>query len=252
MFSTRLNPTKPPAAHRAILERVGAACRELRPIEDEGCATGRVHRQAVSIFQQHRVLDLGKPAEHGGIGADALLMAMAAERIGREGVRLVRWFADHAAGYDPLQRSLCLAAGGIGKVADCLEITASFCAERIKHVAGGKPPSEIEHHVALTACDLEATRAITYAAAELKSELDRHPHSSHLQLEAGTLIREALHVSLGAVSRMLERGNTLVIAGKPIADCLPPRHRLDGAVQLLGGDLAESLAKQIAHFYLFE
>jgi len=252
MFSTRLNPTKPPAAHRAILERVGAACRELRPIEDECCATGRVNTQVESILQHHGVLSLGTPAEHGGIGSDALLVVMAAERIGREGVRLVRWFAEHAASDDPLKRSLCLAAGGIGVIADCLETTASFCAERIKDISAGEPPSEIEHHVALTACDLEATRAITYAAAELKSELDRHPQSSHLQLEAGTLIGEALHVSLGATSRMFDRAKSLAIAGKPLADCLPPRHRLEGDVQMPGGDLAESLTKQIARFYLFE
>mgnify|MGYP001573192135 CR=1 FL=1 len=252
MFSTRLNPTKPPAAHRAILERVGAACRELRPVEDECCATGRMNTQAESIFQKYGVMTLGTPVEHGGIGADALLVVMAAERIGREGVRLVRWFGEHVGSHDPLQRFLCLAAGGIGVIADCLETTASFCAEQIKSVAADEPPSAIEHHVTLTACDLEATRAITYAAAELKSELDRHPHSSHLQLEAGTLISEALHVSLGAMSRMFDRAKSLAIAGTPLVDSLPPRHRLQGGVQLLGGDLAESLTKQIARFYLFE
>jgi alkylation response protein AidB-like acyl-CoA dehydrogenase len=252
MFSTRLNPTKPSAAHRAILERVGAACRELRPIEDESCAAGRANPQAESIFQKHRVSGLGIPTENGGVGTDPLLVVMAAERIGREGVRLVRWFAEHAASGESLKRSLYLAAGGIGVIADSLEMTAAYCAERIKNESAGESVAEIELHVALTACDLEATRAITYAAAELKAELDRQPNSSHLQLETGTLISEALLVSLGATARMFDRAKSLMFTGKPLADCLPPRHRLDGAAQLCGGDLAASVTKQIARFYLLE
>ncbi len=252
MFSTRLNPTKPPAAHRAILERIGAACREIRPIEDECCANGQVNSQAEAVLEKHGVMRVGTPVDRGGSGSDPLLLVLVAERIGREGVRLVRWFTDHAAGNDPLQRFLCLAAGGIGVIADCLETTALFCAERTNRQATDEPPSEIDHYVTLTACDLEATRAITYAAAELKAELDRHPHSPHLQLEAGTLIREALLLSLGAMSRMFDRAQSLAIGGRPIADWLPLRHRMSRELQMIEGDLAGSLTKQIARFYLLE
>ena len=97
MFSTRLNPTKPPAAHRAILERVGAACRELRPIEDQ-CAGGAERiDETRAIFEKHGVLQIGVPLAQGGVGDDPLLVALAAERIGREGLRVVRWFAIRAA-----------------------------------------------------------------------------------------------------------------------------------------------------------
>ena len=98
MFKTRLNPTKPPARHRSVLERVGAACRELRPIED-ACATEmRVNEQTPRIFARHGVHRVGVSAEFDGAGDDPLLVAMTAERIGREGFAPLDCFAVHAVG----------------------------------------------------------------------------------------------------------------------------------------------------------
>ena len=94
MFKTRLNPTKPSAGHRAVLERVGAACRELRPIEDACCAEGRRNERAPEILARHGALAIGIDAEFGGAGTDPLLVVMAAERIGREGSHLVNVFAE--------------------------------------------------------------------------------------------------------------------------------------------------------------
>ena len=310
MFKTRLNPTKPSATHRLVLENVGAACRELRVIEDECWAGGRPNDQIQPILQKHGVLGVGTPTAQGGAGDDPLLVAMTAERIGREGLRLVRWFAlQTAAGYatrfiavhvptkDPsspvawlhheeeesfdsaprisallsfedhlwkstspeliydLNLKFCLAAGAIGVVADCLETIVTYCVERIKSGAAEVRQWEIEYDVAKTAIDLEAARAITYAAAELKSEFDRRPHSDHLRLEAGTLVNEALHVSLAAVGWMFARTRESTPVGKPLAECLPPRHRAFVETnKFFHRDIERwrSLLKQIARYYLFE
>ena len=278
MFSTRLNPTRPPAAYRAILERVGAACREARPIEDECLSLGKSDERTQSILADHGVTAIGIPISEGGAGDDPLLVAMTAERIGREGLKLVEWFAEHVAGSatraagpetaasaearpDDLDYAefryrsnlaFCWAAGRIGVLADCLETIASFCAERIRDNGSASTEPAIVRIVAQTGSDLEATRAITYAAAELKAEFDRHPHSKHLRLEAGTLVAEAYQVSARSVVRMilLTRGTT--IAGAPLANCLPPRHRVfveHGHTAAKPDEWAES---QIARYYLFE
>ena len=310
MFKTRLNPTKPSAAHRLVLENVGAACRELRVIEDECWTSGRPNDQIQPILQKHGVLGVGTASDQGGAGDDPLLVAMTAERIGREGLRPVRWFAlQTAAGYatrfravvhgpteDPsspvawlpieneeeesldsapristllsfddhlwkttspeliydLNLKFCLAAGAVGVVADCLETIVTFCVQRIKSGAAEVPQDVIEHHVARTAIDLEAARAITYAAAELKSEFDRRPHSDHLRLEAGTLVNEALDVSFAAVGWMFGRTREWPAVGKPLAECLPPRHRAFVETKFFPRDRERLLLKQIARYYLFE
>lgn len=278
MFSTRLNPTKPPAAHRAILERVGAACRELRPIEDECWARGQTNDQTKPIFDKHGVTTIGVAVDQGGAGDDPLLVALAAERIGREGLRLVRWFADHVASRadgdvigmpndeggvssnDPaeslfrfrLNLSFCWAAGRIGVLADCLETIAAFCAERIQAGGDATNTSAIERMVAQLAADLEATRAVTYAAAELKAELYRHPHSQHLRLEAGTLVAEAYHVSARSVAQMFEQARLLAATGQPLVGCLPLRHRSFADSGDLRAEPDEWVESQIARYYLFE
>lgn len=277
MFSTRLNPTKPPAVHRSILERVGAACRELRTIEDEYSEDVPVNDQTLFIFGKHGVLGFGVPVEQGGVGDDALLLAMAAERIGREGLKLVRWFAEHvgprvSAGsgsttpadpkdtvdaleallfYHRLNLSFCWAAGRIGVLADCLETVAPSCAEQLKAGAVADAAA-VERMVARIAGDLEATRAITYAAADSKTDLKRHPHSRHLRLETGTLVAEAYLVSARSVEQMFEQLQSVVVGGQFLVERLPPRHRRfvhRGALRAEPDDWVES---QIARFYLFE
>lgn len=278
MFSTRLNPTKPPAAHRAILERVGAACRELRSIEDEYSEDVQVNDQTLFIFGKHGVLGFGVPVEQGGVGDDALLLAMAAERIGREGLKLVRWFADYvaprvAAGsgsatvadqkdtanalaallfYHRLNLSFCWAAGRVGVLADCLEAVAPFCAQQLEAGAVANAAA-IEAMVSKIAGDLEATRAMTYAAAELKTELQQHSHSGHLRLETGTLVAESYLVSARAVEQMFEQLGSVEVGGQFLIDRLPSRHRRfihhRGELRAEPDDWVEA---QIARFYLFE
>ena len=278
MFSTRLNPTKPPAAYRAILERVGAGCRKIRPIEDECSSFDRVAEQSQSILTEHGVLGIGVPASRGGVGDDPLLIAMTAERIGREGLRLVRWFAEHVANVANrpagsessanaasvqddtadvefryrLNLTFCWSAGRIGVIADCLETVVAFCGESIRGNGSVQPDPAIERLVAELASGLEATRAITYAAAELKAELDRHPNSKHLRLETGTLVAEAYAVSAKSLSLMVLLTRATTVGGSPVVACLPPRHRLFVERAKVAAEPDEWVESQIARYYLFE
>ena len=84
MFKTRLNPTKPTASHRAVLEHVGAACRELRAAVKAGSLRPNDMDQTRQIFEKHRVFSIGVPAEFGGAGDQPLLVAL---EIGRASCR---------------------------------------------------------------------------------------------------------------------------------------------------------------------
>jgi alkylation response protein AidB-like acyl-CoA dehydrogenase len=307
MFSTRLNPTKPPAAHRAILERVGAACRELRPIEEACCLEGRPNERTTPILAKHGALKVGIGVEFGGAGTDPLLVAMSAERIGREGSRLVELFASYivaaavvgrhgaaeqkarllpalARGELSLERDsracvelgaidveiramlagltqrrqlkftadltgrLAFGGGSIGILSDCLESSVELIVNQID-VASARA---LRLHIAQTASDLEATRALVYAATELKSEHDRRPDSGHLRLEAGTLVAEASFFAAGAVNRMFGRSARIDIDGKPLLSYLPPRHRRTDRDELIFDKDTRSLVRRIARYYLFQ
>jgi hypothetical protein len=148
---------------------------------------------------------------------------------------------------------LSLAAGMVGVIADCIDTLVDNIGQTEAAATGAVPP-EIERYVALTAENLEATRAITYAAAELKFEFDRRPQSEHLRLEAMTLVNESLHLACHALEVMFAGSREALLAGKPLNEYLPPRLRAyaAGLSQILPHQLDRSLAKQIARYYLFQ
>ena len=81
-----------------LLERVDKACRELRPIEDKCYSEDRVNDETVSIFARAGLLGLVVPKKYGdGQGVDAVTYALAAERIGREGLGPAAFFSVHTA-----------------------------------------------------------------------------------------------------------------------------------------------------------
>lgn len=104
MFATRLNPTKPTAAHRAVLERLGAACRELRASEDAAYLQRRVNSARTTVFARQTVLGIGVATEYEGAGDDPFLLTLAAERLGREGASPALFFARHAGGAGTVAR----------------------------------------------------------------------------------------------------------------------------------------------------
>lgn len=415
MFATRLNPTKPPAKHRAILERVGAACREFRAAEQAGPAATHTNQHLISCFAKHGVLGIGIDPKYGGSGTDPLLGAMAAERIGRDGLGACSLFAIHsglvaslicqrgtvaqkarylpkaargeclfgfgqvdsrsgenrsetvrctrlpdghlldgcietlfngmetrailvlvktpdalagphrsaflvdrdtpgldvlaptgkssAAGVDwrlrftkcvlprdaeicgagvppagPVQASrlhhkrpestdspanawdaafaairmarLFMAAGTVGALADCLELTATYIADQPESRATQACSGAIAAHIARCATDLESTRALVYAAAELRAEFDRRPTSEHLRLESSTLIDEASYAARLSAERMEHCAATLSVGDGNLLSILPPRHRADTTAIMRFAD-ATDLEQSIARFYLF-
>ncbi len=309
MFRTRLNPTKPPAAHRAVLEHVGAGCREFRAAAEAGRIQPHNVDQAREILSRHRVFSVGVPVEFGGAGNQPLLVALAAERLGREGptalfallahlpaavtvahrgtleqkeqylraaaagtglsgatLREMESTAAESTAYDNASRHadesilptdavltyrLARAAGSIGRLADCIEVLAEFTAARIQQedVVEGNFP--IDRFFAEAATDLEAARAITYAAAELKAEFDARPTSEHLKLEASTLVNEAYFFADKALDRMLARAaETPLDRDSRILDHLPPRHELTWPVEAILDEGPPSMENEIARYYL--
>jgi len=81
-----------------LLERVDKACKEIRPIEDECYKKDRVNRQIIPILANAHLLGLLVPKRYGdGQGVDAVTYALAAERIGREGLGPAAFFSVHTA-----------------------------------------------------------------------------------------------------------------------------------------------------------
>jgi len=81
-----------------LLERVDRACKEIRPIEDKCYAEDRVDDQVAPILARAGLLGLVVPREYGdGQGVDAVTYALAAERIGREGLGPAAFFSVHTA-----------------------------------------------------------------------------------------------------------------------------------------------------------
>ncbi|GEM_PF-3976730 len=291
----RLNPTKPSAAHRAVLERVGAACREWRLSVKSG--KWRVEGlkvqprdESVAILAKHGVFRVGVAAEFGGCGTEPLLVVMAAERIGREGLALCEPFVRHAEGVAVLERwgtgdqkathlaravrgesvlgcvaddagvrltarlvgRLATAAGCVGALADSLEALASVIREALTAQPAGDDRADCERFVADTATDLEATRALVYAAAELKGEFDRHTTSKHLEWESTALVTEAHYLAALAMNRMLHGAGQLLIDGTALIERLPPWHRVALDATVLADEPADSLQSLIANYYLFQ
>jgi len=81
-----------------LLERVDKACKEIRPIEDKCYLEDRVNDQIVPIFAKAGLLGLVVPRKYGdGQGVDAVTYALAAERVGREGLGPAAFFSVHTA-----------------------------------------------------------------------------------------------------------------------------------------------------------
>jgi alkylation response protein AidB-like acyl-CoA dehydrogenase len=106
-----------------------------------------------------------------------------------------------------MQRRLGLAAGAVGAIAEHLERFLEWLAMPRDDAAPSNGRSEI--HIAHTATDLEAARALAYAAAELKAEFNRRPRSDHVAKETNTLVCEALHFAAAATRRMTDRIQSL-------------------------------------------
>ena len=391
MFNSRLNPTKPPASHRAVLERVGAACRELRPKEDECADRSCRNDQIVSILARHGVFRVGIAEEFGGVGADPLLIALTAERLGREGFGPSSVFAAHGAqaaaciaqwgskdqkdtylpsaaagqrlfgsaqnqGTGGSQNTTCtvsfsqtasgfvlngegvlavnverggvlilsaLNAGGspsvflvdcntpglsadvvpdqarvpsgglvdvtlrncevpeanllgtldagdqvafglrlngrfasaaasVGMLADCLESMSAVAAEFLSRNPAAVGQKSLEHLVAETAVNLEAVRALVYAAAELKVDYDRRPYWRHLQLETSTLVSEAKMLADRAVERMLNEAKNIILDPRSVPGLVPVRHQRLPRPTIMPTESVEDIATNIADYYLFQ
>ena len=85
-------------AQAALLERVDKACKEIRPIEDKCYLEDRIDTQIIPIFAKAGLLGLVVPREYGvGQGVDAVTYALAAERIGQEGLGPAAFFSVHTA-----------------------------------------------------------------------------------------------------------------------------------------------------------
>ena len=81
-----------------ILEQVGRACKEFRPIEDKCYLEHRINDQVGPFFAKAHLLGLPTSRKYGdGQGADMVTYALAVERIGREGTGLRTFFSVHMA-----------------------------------------------------------------------------------------------------------------------------------------------------------
>jgi alkylation response protein AidB-like acyl-CoA dehydrogenase len=81
---------------KLVLEEVGRACRELRPLEDEAYMTGRFNENIAPIFRKAGLLGLPISRTYGdGQGADVLTYALALERVGKEGTGVRTFLSGH-------------------------------------------------------------------------------------------------------------------------------------------------------------
>ncbi len=81
-----------------ILEQVGRACQEIRPIEEKCYLERRMNDRVKPIFAKAHVLGLPISRRYGdGQGADMVTYALAIERIGREGTGVRTFFSVHIA-----------------------------------------------------------------------------------------------------------------------------------------------------------
>ena len=95
MIDYRLIPRQATAAQTDILQRVDAACRELRPVEDRCYLDRCVNSQVAPLFAKHGVLGFLIPHEYGGLGMDVPLYVWAMERVGQEGTSPRTFFSCH-------------------------------------------------------------------------------------------------------------------------------------------------------------
>ena len=95
MAEFRLSPLRPTAAQAAVLQRVEAACGELRPIEDRHYLDRTVNSQVGPIFARHQALGFLIEEQYGGLGIDVPLYTWGMERVGQEGTAPRTFFSCH-------------------------------------------------------------------------------------------------------------------------------------------------------------
>jgi alkylation response protein AidB-like acyl-CoA dehydrogenase len=78
-----------------ILQRVDAACRELRPVEDRYYLARTVNSEVAPIFARQNAIGFLIPTEFGGLGMDVPLYVRAMERVGEEGTSPRTFFSCH-------------------------------------------------------------------------------------------------------------------------------------------------------------
>ena len=94
MFGARLHPYKPSPQQRVVLERLGLALRPWNTSERLPAAVA----EPLEALRTRRLTALGCPTADGGLGDDAMLLTLAAERAGREGGTLGSALSKHMAG----------------------------------------------------------------------------------------------------------------------------------------------------------
>lgn len=80
---------------RELLERVDAACQEIRDVEEQTWLDGEFNRERVEVFGDHDLLGLPIDERYGGSGVDAVTNALAMMRVGMEGAALRTFFSVH-------------------------------------------------------------------------------------------------------------------------------------------------------------
>lgn len=95
MAEYRLVPRRASAEQLSILQRVDAACQELRPVEDRFYLARQVNPEVAPTFARHGVLGFLIPTEYGGLGMDVPLYVWAMERVGQEGTAPRTFFSCH-------------------------------------------------------------------------------------------------------------------------------------------------------------
>jgi len=95
MFDQALIKRTASPQQNVILERVNAACRELRPIEDHYYLERQVNSELAPLFAKHHAIGFLIPAEYGGLGMDVPLYVWAMERLGEEGTAPRTFFSCH-------------------------------------------------------------------------------------------------------------------------------------------------------------
>ncbi|AIF83585.1 acyl-CoA dehydrogenase [Candidatus Nitrososphaera evergladensis SR1] len=78
-----------------FLGSVDAACREIRPYEDEAYLAEKLNEMVVPVFGRIGMTGCPISKKYGGLGLDMLTYALAIERIGQEGSSLRTFFSAH-------------------------------------------------------------------------------------------------------------------------------------------------------------
>jgi alkylation response protein AidB-like acyl-CoA dehydrogenase len=145
---------------------------------------------------------------------------------------------------------LWIAAGCVGTLEGSLEVIASIASERLRTGEWAQGRQAIEHYVTCVATDLEASRGLVYAAAELKADFDRRPTSKHLASESSTLIREANYFATQSIHRLHSGAESIEVGNRTLLDFVPARYRIAAGSNDLFEESGQALERDIAVYYL--